>query len=124
MVLVKKVTFSEYLPWFWSEAASRGLRKIGLVRLCGLPKQRSSDLGDGENGTVNFTAHYFVKFMEALRVSIDYVEKKSGRLLSDAQREELSRTAWFSQNTTLLDKLRKDKKLYKKVVELAKKEQE
>jgi CRISPR/Cas system CMR-associated protein Cmr5 small subunit len=82
------------------------------MAICGLPKTRYNAFTKNE---INLTAYYVYKFMEGLRMTADYIEKKSGRVLSEAQRKALRKVAWSNANDDIIAALMEDKALTKKV---------
>jgi transcriptional regulator with XRE-family HTH domain len=101
-------SFNEFWQFFCNEAKERGWSQTEFMTYCGLPKTRYNSFSNGE---LNLTAHYVSKIMEGLRVTEDYVEKKSGKKLTDAQKKALRRITWANVNSDIIDTLMSSKKL-------------
>lgn len=111
--------FNEFWSFFWNEARDRGYNQKEFMRICGLPKTRfNAFMRAGEGGGMNLTAHYVNKFLEGLRMTEDYVEKKSGKKFTEEQRAALRRAAWTDHNPDIIDALSSSRALTKKLREL------
>ena len=111
-------TFNEFWSFFWNEARDRGYNQKEFMELCGLPKTRfNAFMRAGEEGGMNLTAYYVNKFLEGLRMTEEYVEKKSGKKFTEEQRRALRRAAWTDHNPDIIDALSSNKTLTKKVKE-------
>lgn len=113
-----QISYNEFWNFFCNEARDRWYNQTEFMALCGLPKTRYNSFTSGK---LNLSAHYCYKIMEGLRVTEEYVEKKSGRQFADAQKRELRRVAWMDGNSDIIDALMSSKKLTQDVREEIKK---
>ena len=81
-----KTTYREYLDFFLKEAQDRGWSGTRFMSVCGFPKQR---LSEWKHVTKPFTSYYFIRLCEGLRITGEYVEKKTGMRFSDEQKDAL-----------------------------------
>lgn len=103
-------SFNEYWPFFCREGSERGYNQTEFMSICGLPKTRYNSFSTGE---MNLTAHYVYKIMEGLRVTEEYIEKKSGKKFNNAQKKALRRITWTNSNDDIIDALMSSKVLTK-----------
>jgi hypothetical protein len=116
--MVKKMnitSFNEYWPFFCKEAAERGYNQTEFMQICGLPKTRYNSF---DSGAMNLTAYYVSKIIDGLRMTEEYVEKKSQKQFSTEQKDALQRITWSNSNADILSALSKSKTLTKEVREL------
>ena len=107
-------SYNEFWNFFCNEARGRGYNQTEFMALCGLPKTRYNSFTSGK---LNLSAYYCYKIMEGLRVTEEYVEKKSGKQFTDAQRGDLRRVAWMESNPDIINALMSSKKLTQDVRE-------
>jgi hypothetical protein len=108
------VTFNDFWPFFCQEARGRGYNQTDFMKICGLPKTRYNSFMKSD---LSVTAYYCNKIMEGLRMTEDYVEKKSGIKFTDEQRRALRRATWTDHHPEIIDALSSDKKLTKLVLD-------
>jgi len=108
-------SFNDFWPFFCKEAAERGYNQTEFMQICGLPKTRYNSF---TTGAMNLTAYYVSKIMNGLRMTEDYVAKKTGKEFTSKQREALQRITWSNANEDILNALAKSKGLTKEVREL------
>ena len=96
----KKIEFNEYLKFILDTARDRDMGKTELMNMCGIPRQRWSEF---ERKGRTLTGRYFIKFMEGLNMTIEDVEKKSGRKMTAAQRREIQIESWQSAHRELIE---------------------
>ena len=111
----KKASYTEYLEFFVTEARDRGWNGTKFMEMCGLPKQRLSEF---RSGAINFTASYFLKLCEGLRITEEYVEKKSGKGMTEEQRRGLAVHGAYGSYEHIVYKLITNKKFKKDVFAL------
>lgn len=95
----KKIGFNDYLKFILDTAKERDMGKTELMNKCGIPRQRWSEFEKGRQ----ITGRYFIKFMEGLNMTIEDVEKKSGRKMTAAQRREIQIESWQSAHRELIE---------------------
>lgn len=108
-------SFNEYWPFFCKEAAERGYNQTEFMQICGLPKTRYNSF---TTGAMNLTAYYVTKIMDGLRMTEEYVEKKTGKKFTDDQRKALQRISWGNANEDIINALMSSRGLTKDVREL------
>ncbi len=95
----KRVMFNNFMSLLLSEALARGWGKTELMHNCEIPRQRWSEFEKGRA----LTGRYFLKFMEGLNLTINDVEKKSGRKMTDEQKREIQVESWQSAHRDLIE---------------------
>jgi len=95
----KMVSFNEYLDFILHEAELKGWGKTELMQNCAIPRQRWSEFEKGRA----LTGRYFLRFMEGLNMTIEEIEKKSGRNMSDEQKRELQVESWQDAHRDLIE---------------------
>jgi hypothetical protein len=108
----KITSFNNFWDFFCKEAVERGYNQTEFMKACGLPKTRFNSFSSGK---MNLTAYYCSKIMKGLRMTEEYVEKKSGKNLTTEQKDELQRITWSNANRDIIFKLMKSKKLTNKI---------
>lgn len=96
----KMVSFNEYLDFILLMAENKGWGKTELMQNCAIPRQRWSEFEKGRA----LTGRYFLRFMEGLNMTIEEIEKKSGRSnMSDEQKRELQVESWQDAHRDLIE---------------------
>jgi len=95
----KMISFNEYLDFLLHESESKGWGKTELMRQCAIPRQRWSEFEKGRA----LTGRYFLKFMEGLTLSIDSVEARSGKKMTEDQKREIQVESWQSAHRDLIE---------------------
>lgn len=95
----KQIQFNDYLDFFIDEAEKRGLGKTELMQKCAIPRQRLSEFINGRS----LTGNYFIRFMEGLQMTMEQIEKKSGRKMTEEQKREIQIESWQAAHRDLIE---------------------
>lgn len=97
----KMVVFNDYISLILSEAKSKGWGKTELMHNCEIPRQRWSEFNKGRA----LTGRYFLRFMEGLNLTIEKIEKKSGRKMTSDQKREIQVESWQAAHRDLIEEM-------------------
>ena len=97
----KKTTFNDFMTFILNEAEEKGWGKTELMHNCAIPRQRWSEFEKSRA----LTGRYFLKFMKGLDLTIERVEKKSGRKMSADQKREIQIESWQAAHRDLIEEM-------------------
>lgn len=100
------ITFNEFWPYLKDEAKRRGWNVGTFMERCDIPRQRYSEFLNPRSLTIS----YMIKLMGGLNLTVENVEKMSGKKFSPEQIKKL-KLGSFVAHEELIEALSEDTEL-------------